>query len=138
MGSSESGGTYTDESYKNDVALGVMVELLNDSNAIRAAFPFKTATAAFTGCSGYLNRSGGWANAGQGMSVLLYEVKALNGKVLSGMNVIKILRKDGKTTGVQCSDGTVFNAALVILAAGSWTPSAFPELDLGRICLATG
>jgi sarcosine oxidase/L-pipecolate oxidase len=70
--------------------------------------------------------------------VLLDEVKALNGKVLPGMNVTRILRKGGQTSGVQCSDGTVFDAALVVLAAGSWTPSAFPELDLGRICLATG
>jgi sarcosine oxidase/L-pipecolate oxidase len=118
--------------------LGTTVEPLNDSNAIRGVFPFRTPTAPFAGCAGYLNRSGGWADAGQGMTVLLDEVKALNGKVLPGMNVIRILRKDGQTTGVQCSDGTVFAAALVVLATGSWTPSAFPELDLGRICLATG
>ncbi|KIM40277.1 hypothetical protein M413DRAFT_175851 [Hebeloma cylindrosporum] len=138
LGSSESGETYADESYKNDVALGALVEPLNDSDAIRAVFPAGTPTAPFAGCAGYLNRSGGWADAGQGMTLLLNEVKALNGKVLPGMNVIKILRKDGQTIGVQCSDGTVLDAALVVLAAGSWTPSAFPELDLGRICLATG
>ena len=118
--------------------MGATVEPLIDSNAIRAIFPFHTPTAPFAGCAGYLNRNGGWADAGQGMSVLLDEVKALNGKVLPGMNVSRILRKGGQTSGVQCSDGTVFDAALVVLAAGSWTPSAFPELDLGRICLATG
>ena len=140
LGSSKSGQrqTYADKSYKNDVALGAIVEPLNDSNAIRAVFPFHTPTAPFTGCTGYLNRSSGWADAGQGMTMLLNEVKALNGKVLPGMNVNRILRKDGQTSGVQCSDGTVFDAALVVLAAGSWTPSAFPELDLGQICLATG
>lgn len=138
LGSPESGGTYVDESYKNDVALGTKVKLLNDGNAIRSTFPSHTPTADFAGCAGYLNRSSGWADAGQGTSMLLDEVKALNGKVLPGMNVTRILREGGQTTGVECSDGTVFDAALVILAAGSWTPSTFPELDLSRICLATG
>lgn len=140
MGSSKSGEclTYADKSYNNDVALGAIVEPLNSSEAIRAVFPPRTPTAPFEGCAGYLNRSGGWANAGQGMALLLDEVKALKGKVLPGMIVNKILRRNGQTSGVQCSDGAVFDAALVILAAGSWTASAFPDLDLGRICLATG
>jgi len=118
--------------------LGAIVEPLNSSEAIHAVFPPRTPTAPFEECAGYLNRNGGWANAGQGMALLLDEVKALKGKVLPGMVVSKILRRNGQTSGVQCSDGAVFDAALVILAAGSWTPSAFPELDLGRICLATG
>lgn len=140
MGSSKPGErqTYADESYKNDVALGAIVEPLNGSDAIRAVFPPQTPTASFAECAGYLNWSGGWANAGQGMALLLDEVKALNGKVLPGVGVTRILRRNGQTIGVQCSDGAVFDAALVVLAAGSWTPSAFPELDLGRICLATG
>ncbi|KAF8967956.1 FAD dependent oxidoreductase [Flammula alnicola] len=135
LGSSDLGETYTDESYKNDIALGAVVEPLNDGDAIRSAFPAQVPTAAFDQCSGYLNRTGGWANAGQGTSLLTDEVKALKGKFISGQVVSKILRENGRTTGVQCNDGTVFNAALVIIAAGSWTPSAFPELDLGVFVL---
>ncbi|KAJ2979310.1 hypothetical protein NUW54_g11156 [Trametes sanguinea] len=33
---------------------------------------------------------------------------------------------------------TVFEADLVVLSAGSWTASAFPELSLQKACLATG
>ncbi|ESK93652.1 fructosyl amino acid oxidasesarcosine [Moniliophthora roreri MCA 2997] len=35
-------------------------------------------------------------------------------------------------------DGSVFEADLVVIATGSWTPSAFPDLGLGEKCLATG
>ncbi|KAF8911466.1 FAD dependent oxidoreductase [Gymnopilus junonius] len=131
-------GTYTDESYKNDIALGASVKLLENSDVIRSIFPPQVRTGAFEQSAGYLNHEGGWANAGQGLAVLIDRVKALNGKIFSGMNVTKVVQEDGKTTGVQCNDGTVFNASLVIVASGSWTPSAFPELDLGRVCLATG
>ena len=70
--------------------------------------------------------------------MLLSKVVALKGKVLPGKSVHKILRQNGKTTGVQCIDDSVFDARLVIIATGSWTASAFPELDLAHMCLATG
>jgi len=101
-------------------------------------FPPNVRTATFSEHEGYFNRDGGWANAGQGLSLLLSEVIALKGKVLPGKGVHGILRQDGKTIGVQCTDGSVFDAGLVIIAAGSWTPSAFTELDLAHMCLATG
>lgn len=131
-------GTYTDESYKNDIALGASVKVLENGDAIRSAFPSQVPTAAFEDCAGYLNHDGGWANAGQGLSKLIDQVKALGGKFVTSKKVTKILREKGKTTGVQCSDETTFTASLVVIASGSWTPSAFPELDLGRVCLATG
>ncbi|KAF8161269.1 FAD dependent oxidoreductase [Crassisporium funariophilum] len=138
LGSSNSGETYVDQSYKNDIALGAVVEPLDSSDSIRSIFPPQVQTASFEQCTGYLNRDGGWANARQGLSIMLREVVDLKGKVLPGKGVSKILRRDGRTTGVQCVDGSVIKSALVIIATGSWTPSAFPELDLGRVCLATG
>ncbi|KAF9485974.1 FAD dependent oxidoreductase [Pholiota conissans] len=138
LGSSSSGETYADGAYENDLSLGAAVKPLNDSDAVRSAFPAQVPTAAFDGFSGYLNRDGGWANAGLGLTSLINEVKALNGKFIPGKQIDKIIREGGRTTGVHCSDGAVFNASLVIIATGSWTPSAFSELDLGHICLATG
>ena len=136
LGSGE--GTYADKSHDNDMALGARLQALDNGHAIRGIFPPQIKVASFTRSSGYLNRDGGWANAFQGLSIIMSKVVALNGKIIPGKGVKKILRQGGKTTGVQCSDGTLFSAALVILATGSWTASAFPELELGEKCLATG
>jgi len=111
---------------------------LENGDQVRSIFPTDVRTATFSERGGYLNCDGGWANAGQGLSILLSEVIALKGKVLPGKSVYQILRQDGKTIGVQCTDGSIFDAGLVIIATGSWTPSAFPELDLAHMCLATG
>lgn len=139
IASSDSGGErYVSESYRNDVALGAVVERLQNGDQVRSVFPPNVRTATFSEHEGYFNREGGWANAGQGLSLLLSEVMALKGKVLPGKGVHGIIRQDGKTIGVRCIDGSVFDAGLVIIAAGSWTPSAFTELDLAHMCLATG
>lgn len=127
-----------DQSYTNDIALGAVVQRLDNVDAIRSLFPLQTHPASFSGRTGFLNRDGGWANAGQGLSILLSKVVALGGKILSGKAVKKLIRKEGRTVGVLCEDDDAFEAMTVILATGSWTPSAFPELNLGRACLATG
>lgn len=139
LGSSDAEETsYVSESYRNDVALGAVLERLQNDDQIRSVFPPDIRTATFSDRKGYLNRDGGWANAGQGLSMLLSTVIALKGKVLPGKSVRKILRQNGKTTGVQCTDDSVFDAGLVIIATGAWTASIFPELDLAHMCLATG
>ncbi|KJA28926.1 hypothetical protein HYPSUDRAFT_33382 [Hypholoma sublateritium FD-334 SS-4] len=143
LGASAAGGasSYADEAYENDRALGASVQEFADGAALRAAFPAQVHTAQFEECAGYLNRDGGWANAGQGLALLIDEVQTLGGTIIPGKNVSKIIRApaSGRSIGVQCDDGTVFNASLIVLATGSWTPYAFREqLDLGRMCLATG
>lgn len=139
LGASDTEGrTYTDESYVNDVALGADVYTLDTNEAIHAVFPPGVRIASSINRTGYFNREGGWANAGQGLSILLSKVAALNGKIFPGKDVTKIILHDGKTTGVECKDGTTFDAALVVIATGSWTPSAFPNLNLRNMCLATG
>ncbi|PPQ88449.1 hypothetical protein CVT25_011575 [Psilocybe cyanescens] len=139
LGHSSSGQeTYADKSYKNDVAMGATVKILKESNAIRSVFSPQVHTGSFGQCSGYLNSDGGWANAGQGLTLLINKVRDLSGNVVPEKCVVKILREKHGATGVECSDGTIFSASLVIIATGSWTPSAFPDLGLGEICLATG
>jgi sarcosine oxidase/L-pipecolate oxidase len=130
--------TYVDQSYTNDVALGAVVQRLDNVDAIRSVFPVQIHTASFSGRTGFLNRDGGWANAGQGLSILLSKVAALGGKIFPGKAVKNLIRKEGRTVGVLCEDDDTFEAITVILATGSWTPSAFPQLNLGCACLATG
>jgi sarcosine oxidase/L-pipecolate oxidase len=104
--------------------------------------------AAFDGCTGYLNRDGGWVDAGKSLTLLLRKIEDLGGKIFPAKQVSHLIRhkesKDKashgarKIIGIQCSDGTLVHAELVIVATGSWTQSTFPELGLGKICIATG
>jgi glycine/D-amino acid oxidase-like deaminating enzyme len=69
---------------------------------------------------------------------MISKVVALGGKVIVSKHVKKIMRRNRRTTGVECSDGSSYDASLLVVATGSWTHSAFPELNLGSRCLATG
>ena len=67
-----------------------------------------------------MNYDGGWANAAQGIRLMTANVIAQCGKVLPGKSVV----------GVHFTNGTMFDASLVILATGSWTASSFPDFNL--------
>jgi len=129
---------YTSKSYDNDVALGSRLDVLKDGAAIRSVFPRDVKVASFETSAGYFNYDGGWANAAQGVSIMTANVIIQGGKVISRKHATQLLQRDGKTFGVKCGDGTVFNADLVILATGSWTASSFPDLDFNGKCIATG
>ena len=66
--------SYADDAYLNDLKLGCRLVPLPDPGAIRSAFPFGVPVGSFgetswpyLRCTGYINRDGGWADAGQGM-----------------------------------------------------------------------
>ncbi|KAI0359664.1 FAD dependent oxidoreductase [Trametes cingulata] len=132
------GETYTDKAYENDVALGARIEHLSDPDAVRKVFPPSVNIAVPEHARGYLNRDGGWAFASQGITLIMEKVTALGGKIIPGKAVAELLKNEGKTTGVRCEDGSIFEGVLVVLSVGSWTASAFPELHLQDRCLATG
>ncbi|PFH52114.1 hypothetical protein AMATHDRAFT_140800 [Amanita thiersii Skay4041] len=138
--SGELGKAYAHESYQNDVALGARVAELRDGNSIRGVFPPGVRTGSFADREGYLNYDGGWAHAAQGMTMMIEKVKALNGRFVTGKTVCGLVRREdsGRTAGVKCADGSIYKAALVILAVGSWTASAFPEINFEKKCHATG
>lgn len=138
LGTDTGKDTYANKSYDNDIALGSRLDVLEDGTAIRSVFPQGVRVASFETLSGYLNHDGGWANAAQGVSIMTVNVVAQGGKVFTGKRATKLLRQGGQTSGVQCGDGTVFKADLVILAAGSWTASSFSDLDFNGKCIATG
>ncbi|KAJ2928290.1 hypothetical protein H1R20_g8794, partial [Candolleomyces eurysporus] len=124
----------------NDINRRANVELLESSGAIRSVFPEGIRTAAFEGQFAYLNKDGGWAFAGKGLKIMLEHVVQLGATVLPGKQVKGLVQDGsrGRTTGVDCYDGSKYEADLVIVATGSWTPSAFPDLQLDESCLATG
>jgi glycine/D-amino acid oxidase-like deaminating enzyme len=131
--------TKSSSSFDNDIALGVRLTTFEDGDTMRSrSFPPGVPVAPFTGKAGYLNDAGGWANAAQGISIMITKVTSMGGQVLPGNTVIELLRKNGRISGVKCSNKNVFDADVVILAAGSWTAASFPDLGLGKQCLATG
>ncbi|PCH35627.1 FAD dependent oxidoreductase [Wolfiporia cocos MD-104 SS10] len=131
-------GSYADQAYVNDIKLGARIEPLKNAEELRSAFAPGVVTASFEGRTGYLNRDGGWTYATQGITLMMDKVTKLGGRILPGKAVTCLVGADGRTTGVECSDGTVYSADLVVLSAGSWTASSFPSLHLGEKCLATG
>jgi sarcosine oxidase/L-pipecolate oxidase len=118
--------------------MGLRVEPLDNWTAIQQTFPPGAHVGTFAHHTGYLNRDGGWANASQGVSLLIGKVTDLNGKIIAGKNVAELVQQGQRTTGVRCSDGSTFEAELVVLATGSWTGSAFPDLPIGNTFRATG
>lgn len=137
--------TYADESFVNDLELGCTLVPLSDPQSIRSVFPPEVRTGSFEGDeltpqrrTGYLNRDCGWADAGQGIRILLSQVEKMGALIRPGQPVARINQSEGKTTGVTCTDGAIYEAELVIIATGSWTPSTFPDLELQNKCRATG
>ena len=135
LGSDE---VYASDSYTNDVAIGARITNLDDREAILSAFPSDIKIGALDGMKGYLNRDGGWAFATQGITKMTDRVRYMGGTVIGAKDARELLRVNGRTTGVKCSDGTIMDADLVVIASGSWTASSFSELDLETSCLATG
>ena len=134
--------SYADEAYRNDLNLGCSLVPLPDPGNIRSAFPSGVPVGSFDKaylhCKGYINRDGGWADAGQGVRILLSKVQSLGAVIHAGKSVCSIQQKDGTVTGLSCTDGDFYEAELVVIATGSWSPSAFPDLGLQHTCLATG
>jgi len=135
----QSAASYADAAYTNDVALGARITPLPSPSAIRSVFPSSVPTSSFEGVTGYINHDGGWASASASMSRMLEKVKALGGNVLVDKAVTGLIKGDGaKTKGVKVANGEEYEADLVVLAAGSWMASAFPDLGLQSKCVATG
>ncbi|KAH8087840.1 FAD dependent oxidoreductase [Cristinia sonorae] len=137
VGNSEA--TYADKAYENDISLGARIDTLSTPGAVRSAFPSGIKTGSFDNTTGYLNHDGGWASAAAAMSTILRKVTSLGATVLPSKTVTSLIKNnDGKTAGVDCADGSEYNADLVVLAAGSWMASAFPNLGLQHQLTATG
>lgn len=118
--------------------MGLDVRLLDAQSDIQTLFPPTVKLTSFNEYTGYLNRDGGWAHAQQGIVRLAEKVKSMGGQIIIEHTVKRLIRKDNKTTGVECVNGAVFNASIVIIATGAWSAATFPELQLQDMFLATG
>lgn len=136
----QGGDSYIDKAFENDIAHRARVVTLENPDAIRAIFPTGLNLSLPHDARGFLNYDGGWAFASQGIERMMYKVSALGGKIIPGKTVAELLRNngDGTVTGIRCTDESVLYANIIVLAAGSWTASAFPDLGLDGQCLATG
>jgi len=134
------GAGYIEKSYANDLAHGVRVVNLEDEGKRKAVFPggVELGTAFTRDCFAYLNRDSGWVYAEGGTRRALENVRARGGTVIGGKAVKELVKENGETIGVRCTDDSVYSAELVVLATGSWTPSTFPESVPQSQCLATG
>ncbi|EJD08077.1 FAD dependent oxidoreductase [Fomitiporia mediterranea MF3/22] len=86
----------------------------------------------------YFNTDGGWAYSKGAIERAMELVKKMGGKIIAGKEVITIIKDQSRTRGVKCRDGSEYAGDVVVLATGSWTASAFPELKLGKRAHATG
>ena len=151
---------YVDSAFQNDLESGARVKKLKNPRSLgesrltsgngHAYQPHDTITleelfhseiplgACASESDGFLNADGGWADAEGGVARAMELVQELGGKFVPGKEVSKLKKSGSITKGVSCKDGTEYSADLVILATGSWTASAFPELNLGFRCFATG
>ena len=134
--------SYSDAACDNDRALGAHIVDFPDAASIASAFPHDVPISSFEGQSAYLNHDGGWAAAALGVERLLAEVRRLGADVLPGKQVVGLITEgegyQARTVGVRCKDGEEVRAERVVLAAGAWMASTFPELALQLRCLPTG
>ncbi|CAK5281835.1 unnamed protein product [Mycena citricolor] len=138
VGSAARERDYVRKAHANDIAHGLRVTPTDTPDALRAVFPEDADVGDLAGHYTYFGLDGGWANAGQGVSLLIGKVRAMGGRVLGGKDVAGLVREGGKTVGVRCRDGSVLDASLVVLATGSWTCSAFPDTAVSKLFQATG
>ncbi|TBU41966.1 FAD dependent oxidoreductase [Dichomitus squalens] len=134
----EGADSYIAQAYQNDITVNADVQTLLTPEAIRNVFPTTAELGLSDAAKGFLNRDGGWAFASQGIQRLMDKVAALGGKIIPGKTVSELTRTNKRVSSVRCTDGSVHEADLVILAAGSWSASSFPDLGLDGQCLATG
>ncbi|KAH9922066.1 FAD dependent oxidoreductase [Fomitopsis serialis] len=137
-------GSYGDLALVNDRALGARTVLLpaGSTNTVPSdpsspALP-PVVQNLLQDKSGYINEDSGWVHSSRAVELLIDKVKSLGGNILPGKAVAHLIKDPhGKTNGVKCADESEYKADCVVLAAGAWTASAFPELDLEETCVAT-
>ncbi|KAG8924606.1 hypothetical protein FRC02_010332 [Tulasnella sp. 418] len=135
---------------ENDLAAGANITSVPDRTSLESQFsrdiPLGNFSAVESDTSkgfGYLNHSGGWADARAGMAELRDKVLSLGGVIEPGISLMKITfggefqdvalvvtRKANLEKEEDMSE-EVITADTVIVATGAWTPSLFPDPELG-------
>lgn len=134
----DAAASYTDDAYRNDLALGARVTALPNTAALRTSGLFPAEVQFAADGAAYVNYDGGWAHASAGVARMCARVEEMGGRVQKGVGVEGLVREGGRCVGVRMKDGEVWQAEVVVLAVGAWTAGLFPELGMEERCLATG
>ncbi|KZT72319.1 FAD dependent oxidoreductase [Daedalea quercina L-15889] len=137
-------GSYGDLALANDNALGARTVILQagSTNVVPSDPSSPGLPAALRNLLkdrfGYINQDGGWVHSSRAIEMMMDKVKNLGGNIVPGKTVASLIKdQTGRTIGVECTDGSEYKGDCVVLAAGAWTASAFPELNLEDKCVAT-
>ena len=117
-------GSFELESYERLRRRGHPVVRLGSAE-LEARFP---AWAAERYPDGYFNPHAGWAPSGRVVERLAAELHAAGVAVRTGAAVSGLLEEGSRVAGVVTSDGVRHRAAVVLVAAGAWTPVLLPHL----------
>lgn len=96
-----------------------------DPDVLRRRFPSWNADRY---ADGYLSPRAGWAESGRVVEVLAAEARASGVDVRQHVPIRALSESGGNVTGVVLADGTVWDADVVVVAAGTWTWTLVPEL----------
>ncbi|EIW70496.1 hypothetical protein TREMEDRAFT_60999 [Tremella mesenterica DSM 1558] len=109
--------------------MGVKAIHAQTSDQLQGFFP-GIRTGKFEGLEGYLNTSGGWAEATRAMKLGLERVRQLGGRVRSGAQVVGLIKDGIKVKGVILNDGEEVLCDLLVIATGAWTPGLFASTGI--------
>jgi len=117
-------GGYEYESYRLLEKRGHSVDRLRSSE-ISKRFPGWN-TDLYT--EAYYNPQGGWSPSGRVVSLLRGRAKEAGAKIIEGVSANEIIEQSGRVRGVRSTNGEVYEADWVIVAAGTWTHHLLPQL----------
>ena len=103
------------------------------SRDVAARFP---AWASGVYVDGYFNPRAGWVESGKALARLAGDASAAGVRLAPQAAFERLLERDSRGAGVVTTDGARWNADVVVVAAGAWTPSLLPELS--SVMWATG
>src|SRR5262249_25316535 len=117
-------GSFEDDSFQVLRRRGHAVERLHASE-LRKRFP---AWSAARYPDSYFNPRGGWAESGRVVAKVADRARDLEIPIRSGVKFERLAEGDSRVTGFVDRDGSVHAADMVVVAAGTWTPSLLPHL----------
>lgn len=117
-------GGFEHDSYAMLRARGHAVERM-DGDGIARRFP---ALAGGGFVDGYLGAAGGWVAAARAVVRLLEEGRAAGVTLRPDAEVIRIVERGGRATGLALASGEIVEADLVVVTAGAWTVRLCPWL----------
>ena len=140
----ESGFALLSETPQNDwieksratvLANGRKVEDLDDATQLLQSYP--NIQAKLSGMNGYLNRTGGWADAAGSIQKLASQCSVAGVSIISGpRGTVTSLRREGsRVVGVNLLNGGSISASRVIVSTGAWTNQL---LDVAHAASSSG